>query len=48
VNARVMSGTATANTLKTMRDQTAELATPEMKRAMIVGLALGSPEFQRQ
>jgi hypothetical protein len=34
--------------LKTMRDQATDLPTPDLKRAMIVGLALGSPEFQRQ
>ncbi len=48
VNAKVLSGVASANTLKTMRDQTADLPSPELKRTMIVGLALGSPEFQRQ
>jgi hypothetical protein len=47
-NAKVLSGAASPNTLKTMRDQSSDLPTPEMKRAMIVGLALGSPEFQRQ
>jgi hypothetical protein len=47
-NAKVLSGAASPNTLKTMHDQTADLPNAEAKRAMIVGLALGSPEFQRQ
>ena len=48
VNAKILSGGASASTLETMRNQTADLPTAEMKRTMIVGLALGSPEFQRQ
>jgi uncharacterized protein (DUF1800 family) len=48
VNAKLLSGIATNNTLKTMRDQAADLPSADMKRAMIIGLALGSPEFQRQ
>ncbi|MBI4499863.1 MAG: DUF1800 domain-containing protein [Gemmatimonadetes bacterium] len=48
VNGKVLSGTASPNTIKTMRDQTMDIPSADMKRAMIVGLALGSPEFQKQ
>ncbi|MSR07248.1 MAG: DUF1800 domain-containing protein [Gemmatimonadetes bacterium] len=47
VNKTVLNGTASANTLKTMRDQTRDLS-GETARTMVVGMALGSPEFQRQ
>ncbi len=48
VNAKLLSGTASENTLKTMRNQVADLPDAATKRAMIVGLALGGPEFQKQ
>jgi len=48
VNQKLLNGVATPNTLKTMRDQSADLPSADMKRAMIIGLALGSPEFQKQ
>jgi uncharacterized protein (DUF1800 family) len=47
VNRTILNGTASENTLRTMRDQTKDLA-GEPARAMVIGLALGSPEFQRQ
>lgn len=47
VNRSVLNGTASENTLRTMREQTSDLS-GEPARAMAVGLALGSPEFQRQ
>lgn len=47
VNREVLNGTATPNTLRVMREQGAELPGNDA-RALVVGLALGSPEFQRQ
>jgi uncharacterized protein (DUF1800 family) len=47
VNQRILNGAASENTLRVIREQTADLA-PEQARVMAVGLALGSPEFQRQ
>jgi uncharacterized protein (DUF1800 family) len=47
VNRVILHGTASANTLKVIREQTADLG-PRQARVMAVGLALGSPEFQRQ
>jgi uncharacterized protein (DUF1800 family) len=47
VNRVILAGAAGANTLRVMREQTADLP-PTQARVMAVGLALGSPEFQRQ
>jgi uncharacterized protein (DUF1800 family) len=47
VSQRFLNGAASENTLRVIREQTADLA-PEQARVMAVGLALGSPEFQRQ
>ncbi len=47
VNGVILDGVATPNTLRVIREQTANLA-PGQARVMAVGLALGSPEFQRQ
>ena len=47
VNQLILDGTATPNTLRVLREQTATLP-PAQARVMAVGLALGSPEFQRQ
>ena len=47
VNRVILHGAASANTLKVIREQTAHLG-PRQARVMAVGLALGSPEFQRQ
>jgi uncharacterized protein (DUF1800 family) len=47
VNRNILNGGASENTLRTMRDQTKDLQ-GETARAMAIGLALGSPEFQRQ
>jgi len=47
VNRRVLNGTASLNTLRVMREQTADLP-PDRARVVALGLALGSPEFQRQ
>jgi len=47
VNREILGGTATANTLRVLREQAASLP-PAQARIMAVGLALGSPEFQKQ
>ena len=47
VNKTLLNGGASENTLRTMRDQTRDL-TGDAARTMAIGLALGSPEFQRQ
>ena len=48
VNATILGGQASANTLQVIRRQIDDLADPRVIRAMAIGLALGSPEFQRQ
>ena len=48
VNAAVLGGQASANTLRVLRQQIDDLTDPRQARTMVVGLALGSPEFQRQ
>ncbi len=47
VNGLVLGGGATPNTLRVIREQTADLGLGQA-RVMAVGLALGSPEFQKQ
>ena len=47
VNRRVLNGAASDNTLRVIREQTANLP-PAQARVMALGLALGSPEFQKQ
>jgi hypothetical protein len=46
-NRAILNETASGNTLRTMESQTRDLE-PAAARVMIVGLALGSPEFQKQ
>ena len=48
VNASILGGQGSANTLQVIRRQIDDLHDPRVVRAMAVGLALGSPEFQRQ
>jgi hypothetical protein len=48
VNAAILGGQASANTLRVLRRQIDDLTDPRTARTMAVGLALGSPEFQRQ
>jgi uncharacterized protein (DUF1800 family) len=48
IDERILGGTMTANTRRVILEQIADLADPRRARAMAVGLALGSPEFQRQ
>jgi len=47
-NATILGGTASRHTLEVMRERTREVPAPRDQRALIVGLALGSPEFQRR
>ncbi len=47
VNGLILGGAATPNTLRVIREQTANLRA-DQARVMAVGLALGSPEFQKQ
>jgi uncharacterized protein (DUF1800 family) len=48
VNDRILGGTMTDHTRGVILEQIADLANPREARALAVGLALGSPEFQRQ
>jgi len=48
VNAAVLGGQASANTLRVLRQQIDDVNDARQARTMVVGLALGSPEFQRQ
>ena len=47
VDRAILHGAASANTLRVIREETADLG-PRQARVTAVGLALGSPEFQRQ
>ncbi len=48
VDAAILAGTGSPNTLRVIRQQIDDLNNPVNARAMAVGLALGSPEFQKQ
>jgi len=48
VNERVLGGAMTANTRRVIEEQLDDVADPARARALAIGLALGSPEFQRQ
>ncbi|HEY2805566.1 MAG TPA: DUF1800 domain-containing protein [Gemmatimonadales bacterium] len=48
VNTAILAGMASPNTLRVIRQQIDDINDPSAARAMAVGLALGSPEFQRQ
>jgi uncharacterized protein (DUF1800 family) len=48
VNDRILGGTMSDHTRRVILEQIADLANPREARALAVGLALGSPEFQRQ
>lgn len=48
VNEALLNGTASPNTLRVMEEQVAQTANRRQARAMLIGYALGSPEFQRQ
>jgi uncharacterized protein (DUF1800 family) len=48
VNQVILGGRGGERTLRVIREQIADLSDPGAARAMAVGLALGSPDFQRQ
>jgi uncharacterized protein (DUF1800 family) len=48
VNAAILNGTASANTLRIMRQQAEQTSDRRQARAVLIGYAIGSPEFQRQ
>ncbi len=48
VNAIVLGGQGSSNTLRVLREQIADIREPRQARTMVVALALGSPDFQRQ
>jgi len=48
VNALILAGQATPNTLRVLEQQVSEVRDPVAARSLAIGLALGSPEFQRQ
>ena len=48
VNEALLNGTASPNTLRVMQEQAAQTANRRQARAVLIGYALGSPEFQRQ
>ena len=48
VNEALLNGIASSNTLRVMEEQAAQTANRRQARAMLIGYALGSPEFQRQ
>jgi len=48
VNERILGGAMSAHTRSVIVDQLADVPDPVRGRALAVGLALGSPEFQRQ
>ena len=48
IDDQVLAGTMAANTRRVILEQIADLKDPRRARALAVGLALGSPEFQRQ
>ena len=48
VNGAILSGRASPNTLRVMRAQAEQSQLPREARAILIGYALGSPEFQRQ
>ncbi len=48
VNHAILGGTASPTTVRVLRDQAAATNSPREARALLVGLAIGSPEFQRQ
>lgn len=48
VDARLLGGILTAHTDGVLRQQLADIRDPAAARTLVVGLALGGPEFQRQ
>jgi uncharacterized protein (DUF1800 family) len=48
VNAAVLGGQGSKHTLQVIREQVDSMPNPANARSMAIGLALGSPDFQRQ
>ena len=48
VNAAILGGQGSEHTLRVLRRQIDDLQDPLVARTMAVGLALGSPDFQKQ
>ena len=48
VNMTILNGSASPNTLRVMREQAESAGSPREARTLVVGLGIGSPEFQRQ
>jgi uncharacterized protein (DUF1800 family) len=48
VDARLLGGILTAHTDDVLRHEQADIRDPVAARALVIGLALGGPEFQRQ
>ena len=48
VNASILGGAGSPNTLRVMREQVDGVRDPLRVRATLIAFALGSPEFQRQ
>ncbi len=48
VNTTILNGSASPNTLRVMREQAESAGSPREARTLVVGLGIGSPEFQRQ
>ena len=48
VDREILGGTMSENTKQVIKRQLADIGDPAKARALVVGLALGGPEFQRQ
>jgi hypothetical protein len=48
VDTRLLGGILTTHTDEVLRRELADVTDPVAARALVIGLALGGPEFQRQ
>jgi uncharacterized protein (DUF1800 family) len=48
IDRKIFAGTLSAHTKQVLREQIKDVADPMQARVLVVGLALGGPEFQRQ
>lgn len=48
VNEQILGGTMSENTKRVIRSHLSDIDDPRQARALVVGLAIGGPEFQRQ
>jgi hypothetical protein len=48
VDTRLLGGLLSAHTRDVLRQQLADIRNPDTARTLVIGLALGGPEFQRQ